>query len=168
MDKRQSLPAGHAIALGGCSLCFIALGFIAWGWPSIDGYPAIERFLDPGYLVNDSYTNTTDGYGPDAVLAYVFGPLQRVTGISYQLAHAILNFIRFLLWPWLLYRFFRVLTGSATVAIVGVAFGTLSGFSLPRTPGWEWLHGDPTTAMFAVFIVTWAWTLFLERKPARS
>ena len=46
-----------------CGLCYVGLSYVAWGWPSVDGYPAIERFLDPSFLREDFYTNTSESYG---------------------------------------------------------------------------------------------------------
>jgi len=154
------------LALAG--LCHVCMMFEAWGWPAIDGYPTIERFLDPSFLRNDFYTNTSRGYGVDTAQAYLFGTLQQWTGVHYDVQLAALNVLRCLTFPALVYAFFLALSGRRTLAISGVLIGVLSNFALPRTLGWAWVWGDPSTAMFAVPAIVLAWTLLLRRRAGAA
>jgi hypothetical protein len=147
-----------------CGLCYFAQSFIAWGWPAVDGYPAIERWLDASFLPADFYTNTTNGFGVDTWQAVVFGSIQRWTGIHYAVQIAILTALRHLLWPWVLYRFFEALLKDETAALTGVVLGVLAAFALPKTLCWSWLWGDGSPAMMAVFVMTIAWTEMLRQR----
>jgi len=147
-----------------CGLCYLAQSFIAWGWPAIDGYLAIERWLDPTFLPADFYTGTTDGFGVDTWQAVVFGSIQRWTGIHYAVQIAILTALRHLLWPWVLYRFFKALLQDEAAALTGVVLGVLAEFTLPKTLCWSWLWGDGSPAMMAVFVMTIAWTEILRQR----
>lgn len=144
-----------------CGLCYFAQSFVAWGWPAVDGYPAIERWLDPSFLAADFYTNTTNGFGVDTWQAVMFGSIQRWTGIQYTVQIAILTALRHVLWPWVLYRFFKALLKDETAALAGVVLGVLAEFALPKTLCWSWLWGDGSPAMMAVFMATIAWTEML-------
>lgn len=175
-DARQSPANGETSALRhaslgwetaaliACGLFYVAFNFSAWDWPSIDGYPAIERYLDPSFLKNDFYVSTTARYGVDTIQAVILGSIQQLTGVSYEISLAVLNFLRCLFLPLVLFYFFRVFTNDRQTAFVGVVIGTMASFSLPRTLGWAWLWGDASPAMFAVFAVMAAWALFLSRK----
>lgn len=147
-----------------CGLCYLAHSFIAWGWPAVDGYPAIERWLDPSFLTADFYTGTTEGFGVDTWQAVVFGSVQRWTGIHYAVQIALLTALRHLLWPWILYRFFKALLKDETAALTGVVLGVLAEFALPKTLCWAWLWGDGSPAMMAVFVLTIAWTEMLRQR----
>lgn len=149
-----------------CGFCYLMQTFVAWGWPALDGYPAIERWVDPAFLPNDFYANTTTGYGVDTWQGAVFGGIQQWTGVHYTLQLAVLTALRCLLWPLLLYHFFIALLRDELTARISVVLGTLAGFALPETLGWSWLWGDASPAMFAVFAMTLAWTLMLRRRPA--
>jgi hypothetical protein len=150
------------VALG---LCHVGLNFEAWGWPAIDGYPTIERFLDPGFLSGDFYTDTSQGYGVDTAQAFLFGGIERITGVRYDVQLALLNFVRCLTFPALVYAFFHALSGKRDIAVVGAVLGVVSNFALPKTLGWAWVWGDPSTAMFAIPAIVAGWTLLLRRRP---
>ncbi|MGD9811788.1 MAG: hypothetical protein AB7U35_10715 [Sphingobium sp.] len=154
------------LLLAVCGLCYLAQTFIAWGWPALDGYPAIERWIDPNFLPGDFYSNTTVGYGVDTWQGAVFGTVQQWTGVHYTVQLAALTALRCLLWPIVLYFFLNALLRDAFAARVGVVLGVFAGFALPETLGWQWLWGDASPAMFAVFAMTWAWTLMLQRRAA--
>ncbi|MEO8454620.1 MAG: hypothetical protein ABI454_05625 [Sphingomicrobium sp.] len=147
-----------------CGLCYFAQSFVAWGWPALDGYPAMERWLDPSFLPADFYTNTTNGSGVDTWQAVLFGSIQRWTGIHYAVQIALLTALRHLLWPWVLYRFFNTLLRDETAALTGVVLGVLAEFLLPKMLCWSWLWGDGSPAMMAVFVMTIAWTEMLRKR----
>ena len=89
--------AGRRIEIGVLAIAgvFYAAGaFTPWGWPSVDGYPAIERFIDPAFLANDFYTNTTTAYNVDTLLAATLGAAQKATGVKYDVILAALNLVR--------------------------------------------------------------------------
>lgn len=151
------------IALAACGLFFTAAIFTPWDWPSVDGFPAIERFLDPTFLSHDFYTNTTSGYSVDSFIAWLFGGLQKATGISYVVWMAVFNLVRCLTWPLCLFIFFHALSRDRLTALSGVVLGTASMFAFPNLPAWAWLWGDPSTAMFAVSLIVLAWAAFLNR-----
>lgn len=157
-------PRDRHLLLFACGFYFFAQSFIAWGWPALDGYPAIERWLDPNFLRADFYTSTTDGYGVDTWQAILFGSIQRVTGLHYDLQIAILTALRHLVWPWALYRFFKALVHDETTALVAVLLGVLGNFALPKTLGWSWVWGDGSPALFATFFVVLAWAELIERR----
>src|SRR5262245_22356476 len=90
-----------------CGLCYAAMSYVPWGWPAVDAYPAIERYLDPTFLTHDFYTNTTARYGVDTNQAIVLGTLQRYFGFHYTKVLAALNLFRCLVFPALVYWFFR-------------------------------------------------------------
>lgn len=161
--NRFGLRAHHLLLLA-CGVLYVAQSFTPWSWPAIDGYPAIERWLDPGFLPGDFYTNTTDKYGVDTIQAWFLGGIQQATGIHYDVTLAVMTALRMLAFPWVLYLFFKAFTGDRLAAILAVVIGALSNFSLPKTLGWAWLWGDPSTAMFAVFCVTLGWAFFLRRQ----
>lgn len=153
------------LTLLACGLGYTLTNFIAWGWPSVDGYPAIERFLDPSFLAHDFYVNTTNHYNVDSAQALFFGTLQKLTGIHYTLWQAGINLLRCLLLPLAVYGFVAAFTRSRNIALVTVVLATLANFSLPRTPGWAWLWGDPSPAMYAIFFILLAWRYILLRRP---
>jgi len=94
----------------------------------------------------------------------VFGSIQRWTGIHYAFQIALLTALRHLLWPWVLYRFFKALLEDETAALTGVVLGVLAEFALPKTLCWSWLWGDGSPAMMAVFVMTIAWTEILRQR----
>jgi hypothetical protein len=147
-----------------CCVAYVFRFYEAWSWPSIDGYPAIERFLDSSYLLNDFYTNTSDSFGPDTILAVIFGGLQKITGIPYQDLIAIANLLRCASFVVILYFFLRAFTGSRDIALIGTVLGTLSGFMMPNTPGWQWISGRAEPGNFAVTIILAAWFFALGRR----
>lgn len=152
------------ITLAAAGLCYVGLNFEAWGWPAIDGYPTIERFLDPTYLSTDFYTNTSRGYGVDTAQAYLFGGIERLLGVRYDVTLALVNLVRCLTFPALVYWFFLTLSGKRSVALSGALLGVISNFALPKTLGWAWVWGDPSTAMFAIPAIVIGWTFLLQRK----
>lgn len=156
------------LLLFACALLYMAQSLQVWAWPALDGYPAIERWLDAGFLPNDFYTNTTVKFGVDTPQALVIGTLSRWTGVHYTVLLAGLTALRHLLWPFVLCGFFRAWSGDRLVALLGVMLGTLGAFALPKMLGWSWLWGDASTAMFAVLAATYAWTCFLERRAAAT
>jgi hypothetical protein len=154
-----------ALLLVALGLCHVGLNFEAWGWPAIDGYPTIERFLDPGFLKGDFYTDTSRGYGVDTAQAFLFGGVERLTGVRYDVQLALLNFVRCLSFPALVYAFFHALSGRREVGVAGALLGVVSNFAFPKTLGWAWVWGDPSTAMFAIPAIVAGWTLLLRRRP---
>lgn len=167
-DTASSNPGQGATALllAACALLYLAASLQVWAWPALDGYPAIERWLDAGFLPYDFYTNTTVKFGVDTPQAFVVGGLSRATGVHYALLLAGLTVLRHLLWPFVLYGFFRAWSGDRLAALLGVMLGTLAAFALPKMLGWAWLWGDASTAMFAVLAATAGWTAFLQRRAA--
>ncbi len=158
-------PRWRTILLVACGLCYFAQSFQAWAWPALDGYPAIERWLDPGFLPTDFYTNTTSGkYGVDTWQGMLFGSVQKLTGVGYALQIAILTAVRCLLWPLAVYQFFKAFSRDELVALVGTLLGSAANFALPATLGWSWVWGDGSPAMFAAILATFSWAAFLERK----
>lgn len=147
-----------------CGLYYFSESFVAFGWPALDGYPAIERWLDPSFLPSDFYTNTTQGYGVDTWQAVLFGSIQQHTGIHYALQIAILTALRHLLWPLVLCRFFTALLRDRSLGLLAVLLGVLADFALPKTLGWSWVWGDGSPALFATFFVVLAWTELLNRR----
>ncbi len=147
-----------------CGLAYLAQSLIVWGWPALDGFPAIERWLDPAFLRADFYTNTTEGFGVDTWQAVLFGSIQRWTGMHYTVQLALLAVLRHLFWPLVLYRFFHAVTKDETAALAGVVLGVLADFALPKTLGWSWVWGDGCPAMMAVFTMTLAWTEMLKHR----
>lgn len=163
MEKRIELPI---LAVAG--VFYAAGAFTPWGWPSVDGYPAIERFIDPSFLTHDFYTNTTTAYNVDTLLAAALGAAQKATGVHYDVILAMLNLVRCLLWPAVFFQFLRALSGDRRLALIGALIGAGSLFAIPNLFAWGWLWGDPSTAMFALLFVTGGWTLFLDRRPAAA
>lgn len=156
------------IVLAITGLFYCTGAYAPWGWPSVDGYPAIERFIDPSFLTNDFYTNTTTAYNVDTLLAASLGFLQKATGFHYDVVLAALNLLRCAVWPFVLFQFFRALSGDRRLALIGALLGAGSLFAVPNLFAWGWLWGDPSTAMFAVVFITGGWALFLDRRPALS
>jgi hypothetical protein len=154
------------IILLAAGIFYAAGSFVPWGWPSVDGYPAIERFIDPLFLANDFYTNTTTAYNVDTLLAATLGWIQKTTGVHYDLVMAALNLVRCLIWPFVLFQFFKSLSGDRKTALIGALVGAGSLYAVPNLFAWGWLWGDPSTAMFAVVLIAAAWGLFLGRRPA--
>lgn len=155
-------------ALFAAGVFYAAGSFVPWGWPSVDGYPAIERFIDPTFLTNDFYTNTTTAYNVDTLLAAALSAAQKATGVKYDIILAALNLLRCLLWPMIFFQFLRALSGDRRLALIGALIGAGSLFALPNLFAWGWLWGDPSTAMFAVLFATAGWTAFLDRRPAMA
>ncbi len=149
------------LALSG--VCYFAQSYSAWAWPALDGYPAIERWLDPGFLPQDFYTNTTTRYGVDTWQAVLFGGLQRHTGIPYASTIAVLTALRLLAFPAVIYAFLSGLLGRRSAALLAISLAVLADFDLPHTLGWQWLWGDGSPAMFAALAATGAWALALRR-----
>lgn len=144
---------------------FYAAGaYVPWGWPSVDGYPAIERYIDPQFLRADFYTNTSAGYTVDTILAICLGWVQSTLGVKYDVMLAALNLIRMIVWPFALFRFFLALGGDRRAALIGVLLGSASLFSLPNLFAWGWLWGDPSTALFSILFIVMGWTEFLSRR----
>ena len=85
------------LLLFACALLYMAQSLQVWAWPALDGYPAIERWLDAGFLPNDFYTNTTVKFGVDTPQAIVVGTLSRWTGVHYTVLLAALTVLRHLL-----------------------------------------------------------------------
>lgn len=156
------------IVLIACGALHAALLFTPWAWPAIDGYPTIERTLDPSYLANDFYTNTSNSYGVDTIQAVLLSALQQATGIHYAAALGFLNLLRCLAFPAVLATFFRALGAGETAALWGVVLGSLSNFALPKTLGWQWVWGDPSTAMFSLLANVAAWTAVLRGRVGMS
>ncbi|MGL4541243.1 MAG: hypothetical protein ACRCUI_01890, partial [Polymorphobacter sp.] len=170
---RDDLPSTpnrwqESFLLLACALLYLAQSFQSWGWPALDGYPAIERWLDPQFLTADFYTNTTVKFGVDTPQAYVIGSLARLTGVDYADILAVLTALRHLLWPFILFGFLLAWSGDRVAALLAVGLGVLGNFALPRTLGWAWLWGDASTAMFAVLAATYAWRCFLARRGAMT
>lgn len=155
----------EAIVLIAASVLFAAAVFSPWGWPSVDGYPAIERQIDAGFLVNDFYTNTTDTYNVDTILVRAIGAVQETTGVHYDVFLAGLNFLRCLVWPFTLFLFFKTMANDRFVALIATFLGAASLFALPNLFAWGWLWGDPSTAMFSVLFITAGWAFFIDRRP---
>lgn len=153
------------LMLAACALFYFAISFDAWGWPALDGYPAIERWLDPGFLISDFYTGTTAKFGVDTPQAAFLGAVTRLTGLRYDVTLAVLTALRHLAWPFVLFGFLKAWSGDRTAALAGVALGTLSAFALPKMLGWAWLWGDASTAMFALLAAVIGWTMMLRRRP---
>ncbi len=162
-DKRL-----EAVVLAAAGIFYASAAFVPWGWPSVDGYPAIERFIDPAFLTNDFYTNTTTAYNVDTLLAAGLSSAEAATGVRYDVIMAAFNLLRCLLWPAVFFHFLRALSGDRKLALVGVLIGAGSLFAVPNLFAWGWLWGDPSTAMFSVLFVTAGWTYFLERRPAMA
>ncbi len=152
--------------LAAAGIFYTAAAFMPWGWPSVDGYPAIERYIDPQFLGGDFYTNTTGAYNVDTLLAASLGSLQKATGLQYDAVLAALNLVRCLVWPFVLFQFFRALADDRCIALVGALIGAGALYALPNLLAWGWLWGDPSTAMFAVVFIAGAWALFLDRRPS--
>lgn len=159
------LPSAWVSAIiGVCGLTYFGQSFSAWAWPALDGYPAIERWLNPDFLPGDFYTNTTDVYGVDTWQAVLFGGWERLTSVPYALTIAVLTALRLLAFPAVIYAFFTGLLGRGPAALLAVTLGTLANFDLPHTLGWQWLWGDGSPAMFAALAATGAWALLLRRR----
>ncbi len=158
-------PTDRNLILLACGVYYFCVSFVAWGWPALDGYPAIERWLDPSFLPSDFYTNTTQGYGVDTWQAWLFGSIQRGLGVDYALQIAVLTALRHFLWPLVLYRFFKALLHDEATALLGLVLGVVSSFAMPRTLGWSWVWGDGSPAVFAIFFAVLAWTELLNRRP---
>lgn len=158
-------PLDRALILFACGVYYFCTSFVAYGWPALDGYPAIERWLDPSFLLSDFYTNTTTIYGVDTWQAWLFGSIQRAFGLDYSYQIAGLTAIRHVLWPLILYRFFKALLNDEATALLCVVLGVVSSFAMPKTPGWAWVWGDGSPAVFAIFFVVLAWTELLKRRP---
>lgn len=158
----------EAVILAVSGVFYAAGAFLPWGWPSVDGYPAIERFIDPAFLTNDFYANTTTAYNVDTLLAAGLSAAQETTGVRYDVIMAALNLARCLVWPAIFFQFLRALSGDRSLALIGAIIGAGSLFALPNLFAWGWLWGDPSTAMFAVLFVTAGWTYFLDRRPAMA
>lgn len=156
------------IVLALCGICYFSQSFSAWAWPALDGYPAIERWLDPGFLPGDLYTNTTTRYGVDTWQAVLFGGFQRLSGVPYALTIAALTTLRLLLFPAVIYAFLCGLLGRGPAALLGIGLAVLADFNLPHTLGWQWLWGDGSPAMFAALAATGAWVLVLRRRVWES
>ena len=147
-----------------CGVCYFSQSFSAWAWPALDGYPAIERGLDRGFLPGDLYTNTTARYGVDTWQAMLFGGFQRLSGVPYALTIAVLTALRLLVFPAVIYAFLRGLLGGGPAALLAICLAVLANFDLPHTLGWQWLWGDGSPAMFAALAATGAWALVLRRR----
>jgi hypothetical protein len=155
----------ETMALAAAGLFYAAAAFLPWGWPSVDGYPAVERYIDHGFLAADFYTNTTTAYNVDTQLAAALKSLQAATGVRYDVIMAAANLARCLIFPLILFNFFRAMSGDRRTALVGAVLGAGSLYALPNLFAWGWLWGDPSTAMFAVLFILAGWTYFLERRP---
>jgi hypothetical protein len=147
-----------------CGACYFSQSFSAWAWPALDGYPAIERWLNPDFLPGDLYTNTTNRYGVDTWQAVLFGSFQRLSGVPYALTIAVLTAWRLLVFPAVIYAFLRGLLGKGSAALLAICLAVLANFDLPHTLGWQWLWGDGSPAMFAALTATGAWALVLRRR----
>jgi hypothetical protein len=156
----------QTLLLLACALFYLAQSLQVWGWPALDGYPAIERWLDPGFLTADFYTNTTVKFGVDTPQAVFFGTISHITGLHYTTQIAGLTVLRHLLWPFILFGFLRQWSGDRLVALWAVALGVLGNFALPKMLGWSWVWGDGSTAMFALLAAVQGWTCFLQRRAA--
>ena len=108
-----------------CGVCYFAQSFSAWAWPALDGYPAIERWLDAGFLPGDLYTNTTNRYGVDTWQAILFGGFQRLSGVPYALTIASLTALRLLVFPAVIYAFLRGLLGKGPAVLLAVCLAVL-------------------------------------------
>lgn len=157
-------PSDRTLILLACGVYYFCTSFVAWGWPALDGYPAIERWLDPSFLLSDFYTNTTQGYGVDTWQAWLFGSIQQAFGLDYSFQIAMLTALRHFLWPVILYRFFNALLHDEAMALLGVVLGVVSSFAMPKTLGWAWVWGDGSPAVFAIFFAVLAWTELLNRR----
>lgn len=158
-------PRWRYVLLAACGICYFAQSYQAWAWPALDGYPAIERWLDPGFLPTDFYTNTTSGkYGVDTWQGILFGGFQKLTGVGYALQIALLTALRCLLWPLAVYQFFKAFSRDELTALIGTLMGAVGNFALPATLGWSWVWGDGSPAMFAAILATFSWAAFLNRK----
>ena len=51
-----SSPVPYLLLLA-CGLCYFAQTFLAWGWPALEGYPQIERWIDPHFLTSEEHTS---------------------------------------------------------------------------------------------------------------
>lgn len=160
----EPTPRQTTLLLIACALFYLATNFQAWGWPALDGYPAMERWLDPTFLTSDFYTNTTVKFGVDTPQAAFFGAIHALTGIRYDVALAVLTALRHLAWPFVLFGFLLAWSGDRMAALAAVLLGAIGAFALPKMLGWAWLWGDGSTAMFALLAATFGWTQMLRRR----
>lgn len=167
-DGTAPLTPAERGLLAACGLWLFATFFTPWGWPGLDGYPAIERFLDPDFLPNDFYTQTAASFSTDTLIAYGVGSFEQATGVPYALSIAILNAARILFWPWALYRFVQALLRDHATGLVAAVLATLATLRLPYTPGWGYGKGDQAPHNFSIFVMLLAWTWALERRPGRA
>jgi len=164
----QSEKRTETMALAAAGLFYAAAAYLPWGWPSVDGYPAVERYIDHGFLSLDFYTSTTTAYNVDTLFAAALKSLQSATGVRYDVIMAAANLARCLVFPLILFNFFRAMSGDRRAALLGAVIGAGSLYALPNLFAWGWLWGDPSTAMFAVLFIIAGWTYFLERRPGMA
>lgn len=173
MLAQKAIPAlgerrFETLLLAAAGVFYAAAAYLPWGWPSADGYPAVERYIDHGFLPDDFYTNTTTVYNVDTLLSAALKAAQEATGVRYDVIMAALNIVRCFAFPFVLFGFFRALSGDRRIAAVGALLGAASLYALPNLFAWGWLWGDPSPAMFALLFITGGWTYFLRRQPAMA
>jgi hypothetical protein len=149
-------------------LLFMGLFYqVAWQYPVTDGYPLIERLLNPEFLINDFYTNTFKEFSPRLASAQVIVWLSTTSGIDYKEVIAYGNIVRIWLYGIGLYLLFLALSDKKT-ALVAFAFSALSFLSMPFLPAWWPISYDLTSSNIALVSAMFAWVYAVQGSVKRS
>ncbi len=151
-----------------CLLLFMALFFQeAWLYPSIDAFPAVERILNPKFLMNDFYTNTFESFSPRLIHAYTIAYGSKLFGLPYTEFIAYINILRIICYGWGLYLLFLYLSNKK-IALVALTLSALSFLSMPFLPAWWPVTFDYTASNVALTFSIFAWALTVKNKIAFS
>jgi len=143
---------------------FVALYFQqAWGWPMVDGFPAIERLFNPNFLTNDFYTNTFKDFSARYYLSHFFAWGSDLLNIHYTYFIGYSNLIRLFLTALFLFLFIEAVTNSKKIALIGFYLGAISFYSIPTSVGWRFAHDDMSGNNIAILFNLIAWTCIFKK-----
>ncbi len=147
-------------------LClFAALYYqVAWQYPLIDGFPLVEKMLDPQFNTSDFYTNTFADYSPRYYIANFFVIGSDVFGVHYTDFVAVANIIRIFVAFYALFYLFLGLTKDYKVSLVALYLSSLSFLAVPKMVAWWPLTYDITGSSLAATLLMIAWALIVYNR----
>lgn len=147
-------------------LClFAALYYqVAWQYPVIDGFPLVERILDPQFNTFDFYTNTFADYSPRLYIANFFVMGSVLFDVHYTEFVAVANIVRIFVTFYALFYLFLGLTKDYKVSLVALYLSSLSFLAVPAMVAWWPLTYDITGSSLAATLLIMAWAYIVYNR----
>ena len=131
----------------------------------VDGFPAVERILDPSFLLNDFYTNTMSSFSARFYIAHLYIWGAELFGVHYTFFIAYANIVRIFLTYIAAFFFAKELTRNTYAAVIATCIVSLTFFTdIPRTVGWGFITPEFSGHNLSLLFSLIGLTFFLQKR----